>query len=73
MYVTNNVCGKDFTKDPGLHRSILGDGLATLFAGLVGGPPNTTYGENIGVMAITRVYSVWVVGGAAILALYFPS
>jgi len=69
VYVTNNVCGKDFTKDPGLHRSILGDGLATLFAGLVGGPPNTTYGENIGVMAITRVYSVWVVGGAAILAI----
>ncbi|NLZ47344.1 MAG: uracil permease [Clostridiales bacterium] len=69
VYVTNNVCGKDFTKDPGLHRSILGDGLATLFAGLVGGPPNTTYGENIGVMAITKVYSVWVVGGAAIIAI----
>lgn len=69
VYVTNNVCGRDFTKDPGLHRSILGDGLATLFAGLVGGPPNTTYGENIGVMAITKVYSVWVVGGAAIIAI----
>lgn len=69
VYVTNNVCEKDFTKDPGLHRSILGDGLATLFAGLVGGPPNTTYGENIGVMAITKVYSVWVVGGAAVIAI----
>lgn len=69
VYVTNNVCGRDFTKDPGLHRSILGDGLATCFAGLVGGPPNTTYGENIGVMAITRVYSVWVIGGAAIIAI----
>lgn len=68
VYVTNNVCGRDFTKNPGLHRSILGDGLATMFAGLVGGPPNTTYGENIGVMAITKVYSVWVVGGAAIIA-----
>lgn len=68
VYVTNNVCERDFTKDPGLHRSILGDGVATIFAGLVGGPPNTTYGENIGVMAITRVYSVWVVGGAAIIA-----
>ncbi|WP_163194779.1 uracil permease [Clostridium thermarum] len=68
VYVTNNVCGRDFTKEPGLHRSILGDGLATIFAGLVGGPPNTTYGENIGVMAITRVYSVWVVGGAGIIA-----
>lgn len=69
VYVTNNVCGRDFTKDPGLHRSILGDGLATCFAGLVGGPPNTTYGENIGVMAITKVYSVWVIGGAAIIAI----
>lgn len=69
VYVTNNVCGRDFTKDPGLHRSILGDGLATCFAGLIGGPPNTTYGENIGVMAITKVYSVWVIGGAAILAI----
>jgi uracil permease len=69
VYVTNNVCGRDFTKEPGLHRSILGDGVATIFAGLVGGPPNTTYGENIGVMAITKVYSVWVVGGAAIIAI----
>ena len=69
VYVTNNVCGRDFTKDPGLHRSILGDGLATCFAGLVGGPPNTTYGENIGVMAITKVYSVWVIGGAAVIAI----
>lgn len=69
VYVTNNVVGRDFTKDPGLHRSILGDGIATIFAGLVGGPPNTTYGENIGVMAITRIYSVWVIGGAAIIAI----
>lgn len=69
VYVTSNVVGKDFTKDPGLHRSILGDGIATMFAGFVGGPPNTTYGENIGVMAITKVYSVWVIGGAAIIAI----
>jgi uracil permease len=69
VYVTNNVCGRDFTKEPGLHRSILGDGIATMFAGFVGGPPNTTYGENIGVMAITKVYSVWVIGGAAVLAI----
>ena len=69
VYVTNNVCGRDFTVDPGLHRSILGDGVATMFAGLVGGPPNTTYGENIGVMAITRVYSVWVIGVAAVIAI----
>jgi uracil permease len=69
VYVTNNVCGRDFTKEPGLHRSILGDGVATILAGFIGGPPNTTYGENIGVMAITKVYSVWVVGGAAIIAI----
>lgn len=69
VFVTNNVCGRDFTKEPGLHRSILGDGLATAFAGLIGAPPNTTYGENIGVMAITKVYSVWVIGGAAIIAI----
>ena len=69
VYVTSNVVGKDFTKDPGLHRSIFGDGIATMFAGFVGGPPNTTYGENIGVMAITKVYSVWVIGGAAIIAI----
>lgn len=69
IYVTNNVVGRDFTKEPGLHRSILGDGAATMFAGFVGGPPSTTYGENIGVMAITKVYSVWVIGGAAIIAI----
>lgn len=69
VYVTNNVVGKDFTKDPGLHRSILGDGVATIFAGFIGGPPNTTYGENVGVMAITRVYSVWVIGVAAVIAI----
>ncbi len=69
VYVTGNVVGKDFTKDPGLHRSILGDGVATITAGILGGPPNTTYGENIGVMAITKVYSVWVIGWAAIIAI----
>ncbi|WP_446899334.1 uracil permease [Clostridium sp. LBM24168] len=69
IYVTNNVVGRDFTKNPGLHRSILGDGVATIFAGFAGGPPTTTYGENIGVMAITKVYSVWVIGGAAIIAI----
>lgn len=69
VYVTNNVVGKDFTKDPGLHRSILGDGVATICAGFIGGPPNTTYGENVGVMAITKVYSVWVIGVAAVIAI----
>ena len=65
---TSTVVGKDFTKDPGLHRTLLGDGVATAWAALWGGPPNTTYGENIGVMAITKVYSVWVIGGAAVIS-----
>jgi uracil permease len=66
--VTSKVVGQDFYKNPGLHRTLTGDGLATTWAALWGGPPNTTYGENIGVMAITRVYSVWVIGGAAVIA-----
>ena len=67
--VTSRVVGQDFYKNPGLHRTLLGDGIATAWAALWGGPPNTTYGENIGVMAITKVYSVWVIGGAAVFAL----
>jgi len=67
--VTSKVVGQDFYKNPGLHRTLTGDGLATAWAALWGGPPNTTYGENIGVMAITRVYSVWVIGGAALIAM----
>jgi uracil permease len=66
--VTSKVVGQDFYKNPGLHRTLAGDGLATAWAALWGGPPNTTYGENIGVMAITKVYSVWVIGGAAVVA-----
>ncbi|MBP3709051.1 MAG: uracil permease [Treponema sp.] len=66
---TARVVGKDFLHDPGLHRTLVGDGLATAWAAVWGGPPNTTYGENIGVMAITKVYSVWVIGGAAVIAL----
>lgn len=65
---TSKVVGKDFYKEPGLHRTLIGDGVATAWAALWGGPPNTTYGENIGVMAITKVYSVWVIGGAAVIA-----
>ena len=67
---TSTVVGKNFTKDPGLHRTLCGDGVATAWASIWGGPPNTTYGENIGVMAITKVYSVWVIGGAAIIAIF---
>jgi uracil permease len=69
LIVTNNVVGRDLVKDPGLHRSLAGDGAAVIFSGLLGGPPNTTYGENIGVMAVTRVFSVWVIGGAAVMAI----
>ncbi|ULQ60773.1 uracil permease [Brucepastera parasyntrophica] len=68
VMVTSRVVGTDFYKKPGLHRTLAGDGLATAWAAFWGGPPNTTYGENIGVMAITRVYSVWVIGGAAVIA-----
>lgn len=69
--VLGRVVEKDFIKDPGLNRSLLGDGLGTLISGLLGGPPKTTYGENIGVMAITRVYSVYVIVGAAVFAILF--
>jgi uracil permease len=68
ILVTSKVVGRDFYKSPGLHRTLAGDGLATTWASLWGGPPNTTYGENIGVMAITRVYSVAVIAGAALIA-----
>ena len=70
MLVTSKVVGQDFYKNPGLHRTLAGDGLASAWAAIWGGPPNTTYGENIGVMAITRVYSVWVIGGAAVIAIF---
>jgi len=68
MVVTSKIVGQDFYKNPGLHRTLAGDGLATTWAALWGGPPSTTYSENVGVMAITRVYSVWVIGGAAVIA-----
>ncbi len=66
--VTEKIIGKDLKKDPGLHRSLMGDGVSTTLSGFFGSVPTTTYGENIGVMAITRVYSVWVIGGAAIIS-----
>ncbi|WP_027408202.1 solute carrier family 23 protein [Anoxybacteroides tepidamans] len=69
--VLSKVVGRDYIKKPGLHRSILGDGTATMISALIGGPPKTTYGENIGVLAITRVYSVYVLAGAAVLAIIF--
>jgi len=69
LVVTGNIVERDLTKDPGLHRSLLGDGLSTVLSGFCGSVPTTTYGENIGVMAITRVYSVWVIGGAAVISI----
>ncbi|KQL19025.1 solute carrier family 23 protein [Cytobacillus solani] len=69
--VLGKVVNRNYIKDPGLHRSIFADGLGTFVSALLGGPPKTTYGENIGVLAITRVYSVYVIFGAAVLAILF--
>jgi uracil permease len=69
LIVTGNIVGKELTKDPGLHRSLMGDGISTVLSGLVGSVPTTTYGENIGVLALTKVYSVWVIGGAAVISI----
>lgn len=71
LLVTSKVMDRDLMKDPGLHRSLLGDGIATSLAAFIGGPPATTYGENIGVLAITRVFSKMVIGLAAVLAILF--
>lgn len=67
--VTSNIIGRDLLKDPGLHRSIFADNFSSALSGFVGGVPTTTYGENIGVMAITGVYSVQVIGGAAVISI----
>ncbi|WP_334292619.1 uracil-xanthine permease family protein [Natronincola ferrireducens] len=69
--ITTNgqVVGKNFIEEPGLNRTLLGDGLATLFAGFIGGPANTTYGENTGVLAITKNYDPTILRLAAVLAI----
>ncbi len=69
--VLSKVIGKDLLKDPGLHSSMFGDGIASIIASFVGGPPNTTYGENIGVLAITRAFSIYLFIGAACFAILF--
>jgi len=69
ILANGRVVGKDFFKEPGLHRTLLGDGLATLFAGLIGGPPNTTYSENTGVLAVTRVYDPFILRIGALFAI----
>ncbi|MGN0795226.1 MAG: uracil-xanthine permease family protein [Aristaeellaceae bacterium] len=71
MSAISSTVGKNFIKDPGLHRSLLGDGCATTLAALFGAPANTTYGENTGVLALTRVYNPGVVRMAAVLAVVF--
>ncbi len=69
--ITTNgsVVGKDFFKEPGIHRTMLGDGIATITAGLIGGPPNTTYSENTGVLAVTKVYDPSILRIAAVFAI----
>ncbi|NLC55168.1 MAG: uracil permease [Erysipelothrix sp.] len=66
--VLGQICGENFLQDPGLDKSLLGDGVATTVSALIGGPANTTYGENTGVIALTKVGSVWVIMGAAVIA-----
>lgn len=69
LFVTGNIVKKDLTKDPGLDRSLMGNGISTIISSFFGATPNTTYGENIGVLAITRVYSTWIIGMAAVVAI----
>ena len=71
MSAISSTVGENFIEEPGLHRSLLGDGLATTLAALFGAPANTTYGENTGVLALTRVYNPGVVRMAAVLAVIF--
>lgn len=67
--VTSKIVGRDLLKDPGLHRSLFADNFSTMISGLIGSVPTTTYGENIGVMAMTKVYSVYVICGAAVFSM----
>ena len=67
--VTSKIVGRDLLKEPGLHRSLFGDNFSTMLSGLIGSVPTTTYGENIGVMAVTKVYSVQVIAGAAVFSI----
>ena len=68
LIVIGSVVGNDMLKNPGLHRSFFGNGLSMILSGCFGSTPNTTYSENVGVLAITRVFSVYVVAGAAALS-----
>lgn len=66
--VLSKICGRNFLTNPGLHRTLLGDGIATSISALIGGPANTSYGENTGVIAMTKVASIYVTFGAAVIA-----
>lgn len=67
--VLGKITGKDYIEDPGLSRTLMGDGIATAFAGMIGGPANTSYGENTSVVGMTKIGSVWVTGLAAVFAI----
>lgn len=67
--VTGKIIGRNLIHKPGLHKTLFADGFSTMLSGFGGSVPTTTYGENIGVMAMTRVYSTWVIGGTAILSI----
>ena len=67
--VLGKICGKNFLKDPGLDRTLIGDGVATSVSAFLGGPANTTYGENTGVIGMTKIASVYVTCGAAVIAI----
>lgn len=69
--VLGSIINKDLIENPGLDRTLMGDGLATMAAGFIGGPANTTYGENTSVVGMTKVASVWVTGLAAVIAIIF--
>ena len=69
--VLGEICGRQFLKQPGLHRTLIGDGVATAVSALIGGPANTTYGENTGVIGMTRIASVSVIRNAAFIAIAF--
>jgi uracil permease len=71
IMVLDELTGRDFFKDPGLHKTLAGDGTASIVAAFLGGPPVTSYGENIGVMAVNKIFSVYVVIGAAVFAALF--
>lgn len=67
--VLGKICGRNFLKDPGLDKTLMGDGIATAVSAFIGGPANTTYGENTGVIGMTKISSVYVTAGAALIAI----